>query len=119
MTSAIRILIKKLEDTRVTILTPARGNVRIISSDEDHILKFTDEEHTLGAILQYLVLKTNSNVSENGFIGYRVPHPLSNEMVVRIRAPELTLEKMKEVFVNAINYGIETYTRILSSMPSE
>lgn len=119
MEKAINILIEKLNQIRTIISMPARSNgkLRIISSNEDHILKFIDEEHTLGNLLQFLVLKVNESISTEGFIGYRVPHPLANEMIVRIRGPDFNEEKMKETFINAISYGIEIFNNIRSSIP--
>jgi len=68
--------------------------------NDEFLIRFQDEEHTLGALLQDMVLRSaKQNDTENydkWFVGYRIPHPLTPVMVMRFHRDGLTLEDLFE-----------------------
>ncbi|KFY20144.1 hypothetical protein V493_07739 [Pseudogymnoascus sp. VKM F-4281 (FW-2241)] len=66
----------------------AKQNVRVLpgSSDTAASFEFTDEDHTLGNALRYIIMK-NPNVE---FCGYSIPHPSEPKMNIRIQTYEGT-----------------------------
>ena len=68
--------------------------------NDEFLIRFQDEDHTLGAILQDMVLRSaKQNDTENydkWFVGYRIPHPLTPVMVMRFHREGLTLEDLFE-----------------------
>lgn len=89
-------IIRKLVNTRTNIGTAVRSkgkgpNCEIHVDHSDIVLRFMNEDHTLGTLLQeYLLRKIKQDDPEllsDWFVGYRMPHPLTPEMVVRIRVP--------------------------------
>lgn len=90
-------MIRKLTSTRTNISSAisAKGkgpNCEIHSDNGDIVMRFINEDHTLGVVLQdYLIQKIKRDDPESiddWFIGYRMPHPLTPEMIVRIRLPD-------------------------------
>lgn len=45
---------------------------------------FQNEDHTLGNLLQTFMEKHSMDSNEITFVGYKVPHPLKDEMVLRV-----------------------------------
>jgi DNA-directed RNA polymerase subunit L len=45
---------------------------------------FTGEDHTLGNLLQTYMEQNQVDSGEITFVGYKVPHPLRDEMVLRV-----------------------------------
>lgn len=89
-------LIRKLVNVRTNIGTAIRSkgkgpNCEIHMDRDDIILRFMNEDHTLGTLLQeYLLRKVKEedpDTLSDWFVGYRMPHPLTPEMIVRIRIP--------------------------------
>ncbi|KFY34236.1 hypothetical protein V495_08193 [Pseudogymnoascus sp. VKM F-4514 (FW-929)] len=66
----------------------AKQNVRVLpgSSDTAASFEFTNEDHTLGNALRYIIMK-NPNVE---FCGYSIPHPSEPKMNIRIQTYEGT-----------------------------
>lgn len=60
--------------------------------------KFTNEDHTLGSLLQSELLK-HKDVT---FGGYLVPHPLEKEIVVRIESMKDPRVVLKETIQDLI-----------------
>ena len=89
-------IIRKLVNVRTSIGTAIRSkgkgpNCEIHTDHGDLVLRFMNEDHTLGTLLQeYLLRKVKQDDPESlsdWFVGYRMPHPLTPEMIVRIRIP--------------------------------
>jgi DNA-directed RNA polymerase subunit L len=134
-------MIRKLVSTRTNIGTAVsakgKGPACEIHVDSGEIvIRFMNEDHTLGVVLQdYLLqkIKTDDLDSINEwFVGYRMPHPLTPEMIVRIRVPEkhvnsdplVTMERLANDWilpslVNAENDLKEIGTAIASEIPEE
>lgn len=95
-------MIRKLESNRVS-LTGAIGangkgrNCEIHLDGNDVVFRFMNEDHTLGTVLQdYVLRKIKQDSPEqigDWFIGYRIPHPLTPEMVVRVHIPDSLLQE--------------------------
>lgn len=78
--------------------------------------------HTLGNILQSYLFR---NFVEEGdklqFVGYKIPHPLKKELVLRIKinTEEQDFEKRKEILKNIIHENTEKLNSILSTLRKE
>jgi DNA-directed RNA polymerase subunit L len=90
-------MIRRLVNTRTNIgsAVSSKGkgpNCEIHIDNGDVILRFMNEDHTLGVVLQdYLLQKIkreDPDAIDQWFVGYRMPHPLTPEMIVRLRVPE-------------------------------
>lgn len=99
-------IIRKLVNTRTNIGTAVRSkgkgpNCEIHMDRGDIVIRFMNEDHTLGTILQeYLLRKVKKDDPEllsDWFVGYRMPHPLTPEMVVRVRVPSKLVDTEPEV----------------------
>ena len=89
-------IIRKLVNVRTNVGTAIRSkgkgpNCEIHMDRGDIVLRFMNEDHTLGTLLQeYLLRKVKQDDPESlsdWFVGYRMPHPLTPEMIVRVRIP--------------------------------
>ena len=94
-------IIRKLVNVRTNIGTAIRSkgkgpNCEIHMDQGDIVLRFMNEDHTLGTLLQeYLLRKVKQDDPESlsdWFVGYRMPHPLTPEMIVRIRIPNKMID---------------------------
>jgi DNA-directed RNA polymerase subunit L len=102
--------------TKVRI-QPAEG--RVIGQD----VIFEEQDHTLGNLLQTwivenMVLKEHSSGIKVTFAGYKVPHPLVDEMVLRICAldrtgvPDKSEDTVREVIALAAKGCIQIFAAI-------
>lgn len=78
----------------------------VIGNDEandEYLIRFRDEDHTLGALLQDIVLrKAKADDPDNyskWFVGYRIPHPLTPVMVMRFHREGLTIQDLVEGYL--------------------
>lgn len=78
--------------------------------------------HTLGNILQSYLFR---NFIEEGdklqFVGYKIPHPLKKELVLRIKinTEEEDFEKRKEILKNIVHENTEIINAVLGKMRKE
>lgn len=89
-------MIRRLTSVRTNIRTSAGAKGKSPSCEihidsGDVVIRFMNEDHTLGIVLQdYLIRrikKTDPDAIGEWFVGYRIPHPLTPEMIVRISMP--------------------------------
>lgn len=63
------------------------NDVRVVPADarmKGFDFYFPDEDHTLGNLFQAYMEANQMNTGEISYIGYKVPHPLRAEMVLRV-----------------------------------
>jgi DNA-directed RNA polymerase subunit L/DNA-directed RNA polymerase alpha subunit len=70
---------------------------------------FTGEDHTLGNLLQTW-LSDNKMDGMLTFAGYKVPHPLRDEMVLRIGVEDASEDKAREVIAEAAKALADMFT---------
>jgi DNA-directed RNA polymerase subunit D len=70
---------------------------------------FTGEDHTLGNLLQTW-LSDNKMDGNLTFAGYKVPHPLRDEMVLRIGVEDASEDKAREAIAEAAKELAEMFT---------
>jgi DNA-directed RNA polymerase subunit L len=111
-------LVKKYQEMDVSIPTNVvirKGNTRFVSID----FVFTDENHTLGNLLQtYLVYNhiEGSQEPHIAYAGYKIPHPLRPEMVLTLAInPSAVEEEAFEVEKSTARYAIAQVCRYLNS----
>jgi DNA-directed RNA polymerase subunit L len=90
------------EDTK-TIRSPRLELVTEGQDSDEFVIRFQDEDHTLGILLQDMVLRiAKQNDTKNyskWFVGYRIPHPLTPVMVMRFHREGLDLKTLFEGFL--------------------
>jgi DNA-directed RNA polymerase II subunit RPB3 len=62
---------------------------------------FAGEDHTLGNLLQTWMEKNLMDANEITFVGYKVPHPLKDEMLLRIGVEDGKESSAREAIVKA------------------
>lgn len=73
---------------------------------------FTEEDHTLGNLLQsYIDYNMMGSGSGVDFVGYKVPHPLRDEMVLCIGVEDGSDETAIKVLKNAAQGCLEMFTQ--------
>ena len=88
--AALEAMVKQysnLDTTMADNVTLAVGDTRFPSID----LNFKEEGHTLGNLLETVLIEDHVAGTEEpkiNYAGYKVPHPLRKEMFVRIGFPE-------------------------------
>lgn len=88
--------------------------------NDEFLIRFQDEEHTLGSLLQDMILRSaKQNDTENydkWFVGYRIPHPLTPVMVMRFHKEGLTLE---DLFEGHLLPTLETTEEVFKSISQQ
>jgi DNA-directed RNA polymerase subunit L len=83
---------------------------------QDFVIRFYKEGHTIGSLLQETLLKHPLVLKDidKWFIGYRLPHPLTQEMVLRVshHTPEFNKEILKTILVETIHSLSVEFTNI-------
>jgi DNA-directed RNA polymerase subunit L len=79
-----------------------------VKTGSDFVVRFYKEGHTIGGLLQETLLKHPMVVRDidNWFIGYRLPHPLTQEMVLKVshhHSPEFNKEILKTILIETIH----------------
>jgi len=69
-----------------------------------------NEDHTMGYLLQS-VISNMSEFKDKEFVGYRVPHPLKKNIVIK-----MITSNPKKVIVNALSELIKIFTQIKSEI---
>eukprot|EP00741_Cyanophora_paradoxa_P000334 tig00000403_g325.t1 len=69
------------DDDKVEVEQAAKVEVAAGSDETCATFAFTDEDHTMGNAVRYMLMK-NPDVE---FAGYSVPHPNENKMNVRVQ----------------------------------
>jgi DNA-directed RNA polymerase subunit L/DNA-directed RNA polymerase alpha subunit len=77
-------------------------------------LWFRGEDHTLGSMLQAWIVENTVSEGDVDFAGYKIPHPLRKEMVVR-----LGVEDSKKFDEKAARYCIASAAKGLADMYRE
>lgn len=104
-------IIRKLVNVRTNIGTALRSkgkgpNCEIHMDQGDIVIRFMNEDHTLGTLLQeYLLRKVKQDDPDalsDWFVGYRMPHPLTPEMIVRIRIPSKMIDTDPSVTMTSL-----------------
>ena len=92
-------LVKKYQEMDVSIPTNVKirkGNNRFVSIE----FVFTNENHTLGNLLQTYLVNNHIEGSQEpriAYAGYKIPHPLRSEMVLTI-AIDPSVEPKEELY---------------------
>ena len=117
------ILLKSLEKLKfktTNFINNLKANNDIVSIKESPTLMsgydivIKDETHTLGSILQSYL----NNHEKVSFVGYKNPHPLIKEIIVRISTMSNTKEELVivcEETVNNINLLIDKVGQLINS----
>jgi len=88
--------------------------------NDEFLIRFQDEDHTLGNLLQDMILRSakenDTDNYENWFVGYRIPHPLTPVMVMRFHRKDITLE---ELFEGHILPTLETTEQALKEIAKQ
>ena len=123
---ACESVVRKYQDLDGTVPENVRiqqGDTRYPSID----IVFTNEGHTLGNLLETVIVERNVDGEEApkvNYVGYKVPHPLRPEMFVRIALqdditdPEIQKNMARLAVANACKYLIETFRSMQSSWTS-
>jgi DNA-directed RNA polymerase subunit L/DNA-directed RNA polymerase alpha subunit len=88
------------------------------SSSQDFVIRFYKEGHTIGSLLQETLLKHPMILRDidSWFIGYRLPHPLTQEMVLRVsqksKSSSLSKDILKTILVETIHSLSVEFTNI-------
>lgn len=94
---AIDEMVRKLENVRMSIASAVKSGGKGVDCEihqdaNDILFRFMNEDHTLGTVAQdYLIRKLTRDapdVINEWFVGYRIPHPLTPEMIIRIHLPD-------------------------------
>ena len=76
------------------IIVADEDNLKIISDKEDGEFNctytFRNEDHTLGNILRYILMKDSNTL----FCGYSIPHPSEDLMNIRLQTKEESTNKL-------------------------
>ena len=80
--------------------------------------------HTLGSIIQSYLFRNyvdNSEKNDLQFVGYKVPHPLKKELVIRLQLnnSEEDHERKKEILKNIIHDNTEILNSIILTIKKE
>jgi len=67
-----------------------------------------NENHTLGFLLQTYINKLNEGV----FVGYMNPHPLQNEIIIRVNFNDNDINTVKSIFDKTTTYLISEFTKL-------
>lgn len=89
-------------------IRPAEGAMK------GYDLWFRGEDHTLGSMLQAWIVENTVGEGEVDFAGYKIPHPLRKEMVVR-----LGVEDSKKFDEKAARYTLASAAKGLADMYRE
>lgn len=90
-------VVRKIRDVRTQILTASKSkgkgpHCEIHQDGQEFRFRFLNEDHTTGLLFQeYLIRQVQQKSPEllsEWFVGYKIPHPLMPEMIVRVRVPE-------------------------------
>ena len=79
-------------------------NVKVLPADarmKGFDFLFQGEDHTLGNLLQTWIDANMVDSGEATFVGYKVPHPLKDEMVLRIGVESGTEDAARKVLMKA------------------
>jgi len=96
-------------------------DVEIVSSDSimdamDIIIK--DETHTLGNLLQHYIYKYSSR-DDLLFVGYKNPHPLIKNIVLRLSLKNNNIDNVKKITIDACNKAIEDFNNVKTLVSKE
>merc|ERR1711991_39394 len=79
-----------------------------------------NQGHTLGNLIQsYLFINYIDNSSEElKYVGYKVPHPLKKELVIRVQInqPDLNFDDKKQILKDVIQGNTEKINEIISNI---
>ena len=110
------------QQTQVESKGSASANrVDIVMDGDEYLFSFKNENHTLGTILQDQLLrdafvKDNERIRD-WFVGYRIPHPLTPEMVMKVHRKHLSFNELFEGYmIPALETLEETVVRVASSV---
>lgn len=102
----IRTDVANLVRNKKTLLekgTASGVRTELVMDGDEYLFRFRNEDHTLGTTLQDQLIRDIQDKDPERmtqwFVGYRIPHPLTPEMVMRIHRPELTLDEVLDGFV--------------------
>ena len=100
--------------------TFSNTNSSIKIKDSPGVMKAFDividnENHTIGNLLQSHINKYFKE--QGGFVGYMNPHPLKNEIFLRIKSDNIN--QIKEMFNTTISQLIETLNQLKGSVLKE
>jgi DNA-directed RNA polymerase subunit L len=104
-------MIRKLVNVRTNINTASKSkgkgpNCEIHTDLGDVVFRFMNEDHTLGTLFQeYLLRKIKEDDPDaigDWFVGYRIPHPLTPEMIVRVHIPDKLVDTDSNVTMNTL-----------------
>lgn len=83
--------------------TASGVRTELVMDGDEYLFCFRNEDHTLGTTLQDQLIRDIQDKDPervaDWFVGYRIPHPLTPEMVLRVHRSDLTLDEVLEGFV--------------------
>jgi DNA-directed RNA polymerase subunit L len=119
--SSMKSLSEKIKTTLMEIEKELSGKPsRIKIKESESVMKSFDiiidgESHTLGHLLQSYINKFYKH--QNIFVGYMNPHPLQNEIFLRIKTEDLNM--LREIVSNTCNILIETLFKLREEVLKE
>jgi DNA-directed RNA polymerase subunit L len=112
--SGVKLLGQRMRDIKVELSTLYSSRheetktfksprVTLIADNDEYLMTFKNEDHTLGIILQDMLLRIAKDKDpenyDKWFVGYRIPHPLTPEMVMRFHRKDLKMESLFEEYL--------------------
>lgn len=104
VTRAIQVIQEKVTKYASVDAGDLPENVKVLPADarmKGFDFLFQGEDHTLGNLLQTWIDANLVDPGEATFVGYKVPHPLKDEMVLRIGVESGTEDDARKVLMKA------------------
>jgi len=101
---AIQVIQEKVTKYASVDVGDLPENVKVFPADarmKGFDFLFEGEDHTLGNLLQAWIDANHIDSGEATFVGYKVPHPLKDEMVLRIGVESGTEDDARKVLMKA------------------
>ena len=101
---AIQVIQEKVTKYASVDVGDLPENVKVFPADarmKGFDFHFEGEDHTLGNLLQVWIDANHMDSGEATFVGYKVPHPLKDEMVLRIGVESGTEDDARKVLMKA------------------
>lgn len=106
VTEALSILINKM----ISVPSEEKSEIHVLNADDHlYMIKIRDEGHTIGNLIQSLVynlyIRDKPTIQ---YVGYYQPHPLENDVVIKLRHNEISTTEGVRRFVQEASDKIVT-----------
>ena len=91
-------------------------NQAITSSNESVTINIQNETHTLGNLIQSYIAKIHKN--QILFVGYRNPHPLKNNIEIKLAANSHSMTSVNDIIGNTCDHIIAITDQLLTTIDS-